>query len=156
DLVRGVVVDDAGAHDTVDEPEPGPEPGGDLDRVEVAPADGDVATPERPRDLMRPVPADGEGERRDAAVHRARPIQPARGGKPGEEALPERALVPLDRSPADRVEVADGGDEAGEQLVGERPGLVAAARRRLGRGADLVRPPALEQLAPGESEAEVR
>ena len=61
-----------------------------------------------------------------------------------------------DEVPADVVEVLDRGDEAGEQLVRERAGLVAVSDGERVGGPHLVRPPRLEQLAPPEREPEMR
>ena len=60
------------------------------------------------------------------------------------------------RLPADRVDVVDGGDEAGEQLVLARPELVAVADRLVGRRAHLVRPPRSDQVLLAERHAHVR
>ena len=60
-----------------------------------------------------------------------------------------------DEVPADPREVLARGDEAGEQLVGECPGLVATAGRAVVGGAHLVRAPPLEQLATAERDPEV-
>jgi hypothetical protein len=59
-----------------------------------------------------------------------------------------------DRLPADRADVLDGDDEAGERLVRKRAGLEPVSARAVCR-TDLVRPPALEQLAASEEDAEV-
>src|SRR4029453_10754942 len=67
-----------------------------------------------------------------------------------QEALPELALMRGDRLPAQRLDVLDGCDESGQELVLHRPGLVAR------RGADLVRAPAVEELPADESEPEMR
>ena len=62
--------------------------------------------------------------------------------QPVEEALPERALVGDDRVPADRVDVVDGRDEAGEELVLAGAELESVADRLVGGRAHLVRAPA--------------
>ena len=77
-------------------------------------------------------------------------------GQAGQEAFAERALVRLDRVPADRLDVLDRGDESGEQLVGEGAGLEAVPERLVGGRAHLVRTPALEQLRASVRDAEVR
>ena len=74
-------------------------------------------------------PVDVERERRHAALHRRQAVERAAVGEAVEELLPERALVRLDRRPADRLDVLDRGDEAGEQLVRERAGLERMRRR---------------------------
>src|SRR5204862_816234 len=68
----------------------------------------------------------------------------------------ERALLRLHRGPADRVDVVDRSDEAGKQLVCERPRLEARADRLHRGGAHLVRVPRLEQLGAPEREPEMR
>jgi hypothetical protein len=70
--------------------------------------------------------------------------------------LPEIVLVLEHEVPADAFQVLDGRDEAREQLVRERPGLVAVADGEHVGGPHLVRPPRLEQLAPRKRETEVR
>jgi hypothetical protein len=57
--------------------------------------------------------------------------------------------------PADRVEVVDRRDEAGQELVRERAGLEPVAERDVRCGPDLVRAPALEQLGPSERNPEM-
>src|SRR5207245_1740274 len=81
---------------------------------------------------------------------------PARLWQPGEEARAELGLPRGDGLPADRADVRDGGDEAGEQLVRQRARLEAVAERLVRGGPHLVGPPRLEQLPPPEGEAEVR
>ena len=76
--------------------------------------------------------------------------------QPVEEPLAELPLVGDDGVPAERAEVVDRGDEAGQRLVRERPGLEAVPERLVRRGADLVGAPALEQLGPCEGEPQVR
>src|SRR5207247_4194589 len=116
----------------------------------------EAAGAEARRDLARrPFPM-RERERRHAALHRRESVQRERVGQTVEEALAERALVPADRVPADGVDVLDGRDEAGEQLVGERSGLEAAAERLVGGGPHLVWAPRGEQLGAGEGDAEMR
>ena len=61
-----------------------------------------------------------------------------------------------DRVPAERLDVLDGRDEAGEQLVLLRPVLEAAADRLVRGRAHLVRPQALEEAVPAVREPEVR
>src|SRR5205085_2514420 len=73
-----------------------------------------------------------------------------------EKSLPERPLVRPDRVPPDRLHVLDGRHEAGEELVRLRARLESVAERLVRRGAHLVRPPGLEQLAARERDAEVR
>src|SRR5439155_16898618 len=101
--------------------------------------DRDVALAEEDRDLLRRPPGDGERERRHAILHRLEPVEPAALRESGEEALPELALPAPDRVPADRAEVVDRRDEAGEELVGKRPRLVPVAERLVRRRAHLVR-----------------
>ena len=74
----------------------------------------------------------------------------------GEKAFAQLAFVRADRVPADRLDVLDRSDEAGQQLVRERARLEAVAERLVGRRPDLVRPPRLEQLRPAEREPEMR
>jgi hypothetical protein len=76
--------------------------------------------------------------------------------EPGEEALPELALLGHDPLPAERLEIADGGDEPGERLVRERARLEARSEGLVGRRPHLVRPPALQHLTAPEEEPEVR
>jgi hypothetical protein len=64
--------------------------------------------------------------------------------------------VRLDRVPAQRLEVLDCGEEAGEQLVRERPRLEPASHRLVGRRPDLVWTPRAQELLATVSEAEVR
>src|SRR5207302_5999836 len=127
-----------------------------LDRVVIPGPGGGLKLAEPFGDGAGRVVVDGEREGRYAAVHRLEPVERARIGEPVEKALAEQALLRLDRRPADRVDVLDGGDEAGEQLMGERAGLEAAAERlQVGR-AHLVRTPRLEQLRASEREPEMR
>ena len=51
--------------------------------------------------------------------------------QPVEEPLPELALVLGDEFPADLAEVLDRGDEARQQLVRQRPRLVAVPDREV-------------------------
>src|SRR5207302_2768642 len=108
------------------------------------------------RNLLRRPAGDREREGRHAVLHRREPVEPAALRQAGEKALAELALPASDRVPADRAEVLDRGDEAGEELVRERARLVAVAERLVRRGAHLVRPPPLEQLRPAERKAEMR
>ena len=89
-------------------------------------------------------------------VHARRPVETAVRGQPVEEPLPERALVRLDRLPADALDVLDARDEAGEQLVRERSRLETGADGLVRRGAHLVRPPACGDRLAHEPEAQVR
>ena len=84
-------------------------------------------------------------ERRHASFHRRRAVQPPWGPEPFEEVLPQLTFVLGHELPADVLEVLDSRDEACEQLVRERAGLVAARDREVGGGPHLVRPPRLEQ-----------
>src|SRR5581483_12059661 len=83
-------------------------------------------------------------------------VERDRRGQALEEALPEASLPRGDRLPAERLDVVDGGDEPGEQLVRRRAGLETLAGRLDRRRPDLVRPPRLDQLTPAVGEAEVR
>ncbi len=76
-------------------------------------------------------------------------------GSPARKRCAELALVALNRVPADRVDVVDGGDESGQQLVREGPRLEARPERLARRGSDLVRTPALEEVGAAVPEAEV-
>ena len=53
------------------------------------------------------------------------------------------------------MEVVHGRDEACEQLVRERSELEAVPHRLVGRGANLVRPPRLQQVALAEGQPQV-
>src|SRR5215469_446098 len=107
-------------------------------------------------DVARWHPVDPEGEGRDAVVHRRSSVQLAAVREAVEDALPERALVRPDRVPAEILEVLDGGNESGEQLVCERPGLEAGAHRLVRSRPHLVRPPGPQELLAAVGETEVR
>jgi hypothetical protein len=83
-------------------------------------------------------------------------VQPDRRRQAGQEPLSQRTLPGEDVVPAERLDVLDRGDEAGEQLVGERPGLEALAGRLERRRPHLVRPPPLHQVVPCVGDPEVR
>jgi hypothetical protein len=97
-----------------------------------------------------------EGEGGDAAVHRGQAVERVRVREACEEALAEGPLLRVDRVPTDRLDVLHRRDEAGEELVLERPGLEATARRVVGSRPDLVRPPRCEQIFASAGDAEVR
>src|SRR5205807_9180762 len=101
------------------------------------------------------VAVEGERERRHAALHLRQAVQAAALRQPGEKALAQRALLRGNRVVADRPDVVDRGDEAGEELVRQRPGFEAVSERLVRGGANLVRPPALEELRAGERKPEV-
>jgi hypothetical protein len=98
---------------------------------------------------------DVEREGRDPPVHRVQAVERAAVGQAVEEPLAQLALVRLNALPADRVDVLDRGDEAREQLVGERPRLEAMPERLVGCRANLERPPPFEQLCLAEREPQV-
>ena len=114
--------------------------------------DRDPAIAEEGRDVLGAAPGVREGERRDPALHGGQPVEPALVGQPSEEALAELPLPRLDRIEPERAEVVDGRDEPGQELVRQRSRLVAVPERLARRRADLVRPPALQQLGPAERE----
>ena len=126
DLLLGVVVDEArpdGAHPLVEAESPHR-----LERVVVAPPDGDlVLVGQVRRDLLGGAAGNVEAERRHATLHRRQAVEVDAVGEAVEEPLPERALVCEHRVPADRVDVVDRRDEAGEQLVLAGAELVAVA-----------------------------
>ncbi len=97
-----------------------------------------------------------EREGRDPAFHAGEAVQRHVVGQACQEALAQRALVRPDRVPADRLDVLDRRDEAGEQLVRERSRLEAVTDRFARGRPNLVRPPALEQLRASERDAEMR
>ena len=127
-----------------------------LERVVVPVPDREVARGQPRRDLLGLERRDVEAERRHAAGHRRQAVELDSVRQPGEEPLPERVLVRLDRIPAERVDVVHGRDEAREELVRERAELEAVPDRLVGGGADLVRPPGAEEVALAEREPEVR
>ena len=128
-----------------------------LERVVVAPPDGDlVLVGQVRRDLLGGAARDVEAERRHAALHRRQAVEVDPVREAVEEPLPERALVREHRVPADRVDVVDRGDEAGEQLVLAGAELVAVADRLVRGRAHLVRAPRREQVLLAERHAHVR
>src|SRR5437588_8813460 len=131
------------------------EPAHDLQRVVVPVPRREAAIAEEGRNLLRRAPGVREGERRHASLHRRRAVEPAVVREAGEKAFPELPLPGTDGVEPDRAEVIHRGDEPGEELVRERPRLVAVTERLVRRGTDLVRTPPLEQLCPAEREAEV-
>src|SRR5436190_15921682 len=92
----------------------------------------------------------------DAALHAEQAVKPAVLREARQEPLAERTLVGDDRVEADGLDILDRRDEARQQLMRERAGLEARTRGPLGCRANLVRPPALEQLGPREGNPEMR
>ena len=127
-----------------------------LDGVVVAVPDGDLPGGELDRHLLGAAAGHVEAEGRHAALHRPQAVQLDPLGEAVEEALPELALVRDDRVPAERLDVLDRRDEAGEQLVLLRPVLEAVPDGLVRGGPHLVRPPRLEQLPLAEREPDVR
>ena len=115
-----------------------------------------MSLPEMSCDLLGRMARHVEAESRYPAPHGGQAVELDGIGKPGEEPLPERPLVGLDRLPADRVDVVDGGHEAGQQLVLARAELEAAADRLVGGRPHLVRPPGTDQLLAAVGEPHVR
>ena len=153
DLVRRVVVHEARAHGAGALE---PEQLHDLDGVVVAVPDRDLPRGQLGRDLLRRASRQVEGKRGHTALHRSQSVELDGVREPLEEALPELRLVGDDRLPAERLDVLDGRDEAGEQLVLLRPVLEAVPDGPVLGWAHLVRPQALEQLALAEREPEMR
>ena len=146
----GVVVDDPGADDAAGRPSRL----SDLDGVEVA-CQTAMPAAELGRDLLGRVAVEGEREGRNAPVHRGSPYSGTIVAAPARNRSPSVVLVRLDRGPADRVEVRDAAMNR-RAARAQRACLVASPGRLVRRGPHLVRAPALEQLAAGEGEAEVR
>ena len=151
DLVLGVVVHDPGPHCAVVETQVAHR----LERVVVAVPNREITLGEERRDRSRGPFGKVEAEGRHAPVHRSQAVELDSIGEPVEEPLAECRLVGLDRVPAERVEVVHGRDEACEQLVRERSELEAMPHRLVGRGANLVRPPRLQQVVLAEGQPQV-
>ena len=128
----------------------------DLDRVVVAVPDGDLPRRELVGDLLGRAACEIEGERGHAPLHRPQPVELDRLREPVEEPCAELPFVGHDRLPAERLDVLDRGDEAGEELVLQRAVLEAAADGLVRRRARLVRAQALEQLTLAERQPHVR
>src|SRR4029079_9098874 len=114
----------------------------DLDRVVVAVPDRDLTPCELGRDLLRRPAGQAEGKGRHPALPRPQPVETARLRHTVEEALPQHRLVSDDRIPPERLDVLDGRDEAGEQLVLLRPVLKAIPDRLVARPSHPVTAPA--------------
>ena len=100
---------------------------------------------------------DVEAERRHAPVHRRGGRRARRSsGSPARKRSPSARSCAEHRVPAERVDVVDRRDEAGEQLVLARAELEAVPDRLVRGRPHLVRAPGLEQLALPEREPHVR
>src|SRR5207244_3454712 len=107
------------------------------ERVVISVPDGEAALAEPRRDLPGRQPVYGERERRHPAGHRRQTVEAAARRKPVQESLSKRPFPAKDRVPPDRLDVLDGGDHAGEELVGLRAGLEAMTEGLLRLGAHL-------------------
>ena len=107
-------------------------------------------------DLLGAPSGDVEAEGRHPSLHRRQAVELDAVGQAVEEPLPERALVRDDRLPADRVDVVDRGDEAGQQLVLAGAELVAVPDGMVRGRTHLVRPPRCEQVLLAERHPHVR